>query len=227
MIPYPSEKYPERYKVNIQCEYADLKKIMDFYGKRCGLPWKSKSAEFSFSLYIYKMTPGGVEEFENKIKDLQSVTVSVPPPIAGEEKGSPAEDHGGLGKSKTFPVPEKPDGFFSQDQSTRSETRASVFPPRSSRKQATPEEIKIAKEISAIIDFDVFEPEKLDGLEIKKENKEQEIDIRAKKESPSEQVSAPAVKKQEEIKSKKEQEEIKYNEEQIKINKKSQSAEAD
>ncbi|PIU83677.1 MAG: hypothetical protein COS68_02710, partial [Elusimicrobia bacterium CG06_land_8_20_14_3_00_38_11] len=168
MIPYPSEKYPERYKVNIQCEYADLKKIMDFYGKRCGLPWKSKSAEFSFSLYIYKMTPGGVEEFENKIKDLQSVTVSVPPPIAGEEKGSPAEDHGGLGKSKTFPVPEKPDGFFSQDQSTRSETRASVFPPRSSRKQATPEEIKIAKEISAIIDFDVFEPEKLDGLEIKK-----------------------------------------------------------
>jgi len=169
MIPYPSEKYPERYKVNIQCEYADLKKIMDFYGKRCGLPWKSKSAEFSFSLYIYKMTPGGVEEFENKIKDLQSVTVSVPPPIAGEEKGSPAEDHGGLGKSKTFPVPEKPDGFFSQDQSTRSETRASVFPPRSSRKQATPEEIKIAKEISAIIDFDVFEPEKLDGLEIKKD----------------------------------------------------------
>ncbi len=206
IIPYPSEKYPDRYKVNIRCDYADLKKIMDFYGKRCGLPWKSKSAEFSFSFYIYKMSPKGVEEFENKIKELQSVAVSVSPPqIPGEKirEVSPvvraSEDHGGSGKSKAFPVSEKPNSFFSQGHkglSAHSEPRASVFPPRSSKKQATSEEIKIAKDLSAIIDFDVFEPEKLEAIEIKKENKKQEI----KKEAASEHVSAPVAKKSEEIK---------------------------
>lgn len=179
IIPYPSEKYPDRYKVNIRCDYTDLKKIMDFYGKRCGLPWKSKSAEFSFSFYIYKMSPKGVEEFENKIKELQSASEAVAPPqILGEKitEVSPvvqaSEGHGSSGKSKAFPVSEKPDSFFSQGHkgvSVHSEPRASVFPPRSSKKKATSEEIKIAKEISAIIDFDVFEPEKLEGIEIKKE----------------------------------------------------------
>ncbi len=187
IIPYPSEKYPDRYKVNIKCDYADLKKITDFYGKRCGLPWKSKSADFSFSFYIYKMTPKGVEEFENKIKELQSVSEAPPPsPITGEKKIEAVpvvqapEGHVGSGdrreslggKSKTFPAGEKPDSFFSQGHeglSARTEPRASVFPPRSSKKQATSEEIKIAKELSSIIDFDVFEPEKLEGIEIKKE----------------------------------------------------------
>ena len=206
IIPYPSEKYPDRYKVNIRCDYADLKKIMDFYGKRCGLPWKSKSAEFSFSFYIYKMSPKGVEEFENKIKELQSVSEAVAlPQIPGEKKieVSPvvqvSEDKGSSGKSKAFPVSEKPDSFFSQGHkglSAHSEPRASVFPPRSSKKQPTNEEIKIAKEISAIIDFDVFEPEKLEAIEIKKENKEQEI----KKAATPEHVSAPVAKKSEEIK---------------------------
>ncbi|MBI5573413.1 MAG: hypothetical protein HY919_02510 [Elusimicrobia bacterium] len=144
IIPYPSEKYPDRYKVNISCDYADLKKIMDFYGKRCGLPWKSKSAEFSFSFYIYKMSPKGVEGFENKIKELQSRA-------------------------------ESPQIIERFAKKTDREIRSSVFPPRSSKKQATSEELKIAKEISAIIDFDVFEPEKLEAIEIKKENKEQEI----------------------------------------------------
>ncbi|MFA5779435.1 MAG: hypothetical protein WC947_04810 [Elusimicrobiota bacterium] len=206
IIPYPSEKYPDRYKVNIKCDYVDLKKIMDFYGKRCGLPWKSKSAEFSFSFYIYKMSPKGVEEFENKIKELQSASVSVsPPPITGEIKVptssrdvSPvvqaSEDQGSSGKSKISPACEKPDSFFSQGHtglSAHSEPRASVFPPRSSKKQPTSEELKIAKEISAIIDFDVFEPEKLEAIEIKKETgvtpSSTNIEAEIKKDLPSEQ----------------------------------------
>jgi hypothetical protein len=101
-----------------------------------------------------------------------------PPAITGEKKieGAPvvqaSEDYGSSGKSKTFPVSEKPDSFFSQGHkglSAHPEPRSSVFPPRSSKKQATSEEIKIAKDLSAIIDFDVFEPEKLEAIEIKKE----------------------------------------------------------
>ncbi|MDO8734383.1 MAG: hypothetical protein Q7K21_04420 [Elusimicrobiota bacterium] len=208
IIPYPSEKYPDRYKVNIGCDYADLKKIMDFYGKRCGLPWKSKSAEFSFSFYIYKMSPRGVEEFENKIKELQSASVSVSPPAIIEEKKVPTscrdaetsvqslEIQDTSGKSEDGPgarVREKTDNLF-----FRPEPRSSVFPPRSSKKQPTNEEIKVAKEISAIIDFDVFEPEKLEAIEIKKENKEQEIG----KEVTPVPVSAPVIQdeKSEEIK---------------------------
>ena len=199
IIPYPSEKYPDRYKVNIGCDYADLKKIMEFYGKRCGLPWKSKLAGFSFSFYIYKMTLKGVEEFENKIKNLQSFAEPASPsPAAVEKKGLPAADHGSSVKSKMFPVPEKSDSFFSHGQSARFESRASVFPPRSSKKQPTNEEIKIAKEFSAIVDFDVFDPEKLEAIEIKKENKEQEtpktLHNITKKAPPAESASSDIVK---------------------------------
>lgn len=140
IIPYPSEKYPDRYKINVKCDYADLKKIADFYGNQCGLPWKSKFADFNFSFYIYKMSPRGVEEFENKVKELQD-----------------------MAESQQITEEKKHDGFF------HPEPRQSVFPPRAAKKQATSEEIKAAKEISEIIDFDVFEPEKLESIEIKKE----------------------------------------------------------
>lgn len=207
IIPYPSEKYPDRYKVNIRCDYADLKKIMDFYGKRCGLPWKSRTAEFSFSFYIYKMSPKGVEEFENKIKELQFTSDSVSQSQVTGEKEVPTSDisqvppsvvqasegQDNSGKSKAFHVSEKSGSFFSQGRAklpAHAEPRASAFPPRSSKKQATSEEIKIAKEISEIIDFDVFEPEKLEAIEIKKENKEQDVQKIphnfAKKETPAE-----------------------------------------
>ena len=170
IIPYPSEKYPDRYKVNIGCDYTDLKKIMDFYSKRCGLPWKSKGAEFSFSFYIYKMTPFGVEEFENKIKELQGMA----------ESSSGAQDTSG--KSVSGPDGKKISSSFFQ------ESRQSVSPPRTAKKQATTEEIKVAKELSSIIDFDVFEPEKLEGIEMEKGTPSStNIETEIKKDLPSEQ----------------------------------------
>lgn len=212
IIPYPSDKYPDRYKVNIKCDYADLKKIMNFYGKRCGLPWKSKTAEFSFSFYIYKMSPKGIGEFENKIKELQPPPepVSTLPgtgekkvPISSRDVSSIAPvsgDRSISGKVKTSFVSGKPESLFSRDMrpSIHSEPRSSVFPPRSSKKQPTSEEIKIAKEISAIIDFDVFEPEKLEAIEIKEKNKgqdeEKKPDNLEKKESTASRSAGPIEK---------------------------------
>ncbi|MEW6556164.1 MAG: hypothetical protein AB1349_02290 [Elusimicrobiota bacterium] len=139
IIPYPSERYPDRYKVSIKCDYNTLKKITDFYGKKCGLPWKPKNSEFNFSFYLYQITPQDVEKLEAQMNELQHLP------------------------TKTEPAVFHP------------EPRSNIFPPRASTKQPTTEEVKVAKEMSDIIDFDIFEPEKLNSIELPKETKQQKI----------------------------------------------------
>lgn len=149
IIPYPAEKYPDRYKVNIKCDYDDLKKIIGFYGKRCGLPWKLKNVEYDFSFYIYKVTTGDIDNFNSKIKEFQGDMTSSIPVQTGSDISKQQEK-------------EKPSSFYP-------EPRAAIFPPRPAHKQPTREEIAAAKEITDIIDFDIFEPDKLEGIEISKE----------------------------------------------------------
>lgn len=128
VIGLPSPQHPNRYKVNIKCGGDDLKKIIGFYGKKCGNPWKAKNREYDFSFYIYNVTDKDVENFNNKIKEFQN---------------------GGSSNTKS---PANADSSFS---------RAAESPPVPAAKPP-------AKKTSGVVDFDVFDPNKINAVEIKK-----------------------------------------------------------
>lgn len=141
IIGAPAPQHPNRHRVNIKCDNDDLKKVIDFYGKKCGTPWKAKNKEYDFSFYIYNVTDRDVESFNDKIKEFQA---------GGNFNSSTGTKNSPEKQNVPATVPFFHDGVCNN-----------VSP-------AVPVIKEPAKRTSGVVDFDVFEPNKINAVEIKK-----------------------------------------------------------
>jgi len=111
LVPDPSDRFPQRHRVNVSCLAEDLKILLSELGSKAGRPWKLRRGAYQLAFYIYDLnqadrrtikdflsgdempTPSAPKRAVRSMENMKTHRVtSSPPPPPPQPPPTPIED---------------------------------------------------------------------------------------------------------------------------------------
>jgi hypothetical protein len=164
IVPHSSEMQPGRYRVYIKCDPGDIGRVVELVKTRTGASWHSHDPEYTYSFYIYDLSPDEVESIDTNLKKLQSGIAASPaePEPAASQTAALAEavkspDEGASIEPGMDALPHPDEQKATPDITAR--------PPQDKAEQ------RELPKPGQTVSFDVFEADKIEDIKKRRDKK--------------------------------------------------------